>query len=203
MMRRLLAFGLFGLAASSLGCDDTILDPMMNDQKYKPYEANEFFADMRAMRTPPAGAVPRERTIGSVQLMTGREAMVEPVPGVPLPPFVKSFPLPVTPELVAEGRKRFEITCATCHGLLGDGDSIVAGKMSLKRPPSLHLRDEPGYYFEILNKGHGIMANYSAELSLEQRWAVVAYIKALQLSQKVPASELPPPMRALLDKGRS
>jgi mono/diheme cytochrome c family protein len=104
-------------------------------------------------------------------------------------------------ELLELGHKRFDITCGTCHGPLGDGDSIVARQMSLRPPPSLHKYvDRPaGYFFEVITRGFGMMASYAAELSIEERWAVVAYIRALQLSQGVPARELSPEQRQKAD----
>lgn len=193
--RLLLAAVLAAPLASA--CDDTLLDPMMNDQKYKPYEANEFYPDLRAMRTPPEGTVPRERKLGDVGFNTGR---VEARDVPPFAPFVTTIPIKVTRDTLEQGRKRYNITCATCHGLLGDGDTVVAGKMSLKPPPSLHLRPEPGYFFEIITFGHGMMASYAAEIPIEERWAVVAYIKALQLSQRAPVDQLPPEMRGQVER---
>ena len=104
-----------------------------------------------------------------------------------------TIPLPVTRKLLELGRKRFDITCATCHGPLGDGDSIVARQMSLHPPPSLHryVNKPSGYFYEVISKGFGMMASYAAELSVEERWAVVAYVRALQLSQLTPIGELP------------
>ena len=93
-------------------------------------------------------------------------------------------------------------TCGTCHGPLGDGDSIVATQMSLRPPPSLHnyANRAPGYIFEVATHGFGMMASYAAELSVEERWAVVAYVRALQVSQNVPVTDLPPDLRRKLDQ---
>ena len=100
-----------------------------------------------------------------------------------------TIPVPMTHKLLELGRKRYDITCGTCHGPLGDGDSIVARQMALRPPPSLHRYiDRPaGYIYEVITKGFGMMASYAAELTIEERWAVVAYIRALQLSQNTPA----------------
>ena len=115
--------------------------------------------------------------------------------------YVKTIPVPVTRKLLDLGRKRYDITCGTCHGPLGDGDSIVARQMALHPPPSLHRYiDKPaGYIFEVATKGFGMMASYAAELTVEERWAVVAYIRALQLSQNTPAAELPGDVRQRLE----
>jgi mono/diheme cytochrome c family protein len=114
-----------------------------------------------------------------------------------LPNYVKTIPLPLTRKLLETGRKRFDITCGTCHGPLGDGESIVARQMSLRPPPSLfkYIDRPSGYFYEVITKGFGMMASYAAELTVEERWAIVAYIRALQLSQTTPAAELPPEAR--------
>jgi cytochrome c553 len=114
--------------------------------------------------------------------------------------YVAAIPVTLTPQLLALGRKRFDILCATCHGPAGDGDSIVARQMALRPPPTLHkYRDRPaGYFYEVITKGFGLMASYAAELSIEERWAVVAYIRALQLSQNVRVDRIPADERTRL-----
>jgi mono/diheme cytochrome c family protein len=114
--------------------------------------------------------------------------------------YLTTFPVKVDRPLLALGRKRFDITCGTCHGPLGDGDSIVAHQMSLRPPPSLHLyADRPvGYIYDVITHGFGMMASYAGELPVRERWAVVAYIRALQLSQAVPVDKAPPEARAKL-----
>jgi cytochrome c len=109
--------------------------------------------------------------------------------------------MPVTRKLLELGRKRFDITCATCHGPLGDGESIVARQMALHPPPSLHryVNKPSGYFYEVITKGFGMMASYAAELNVEERWAIVAYIRALQLSQLTPVGELPANERQRLE----
>jgi mono/diheme cytochrome c family protein len=115
--------------------------------------------------------------------------------------YVTSVPVPVTRKLLELGRQRYDITCGTCHGTLGDGDSIVARNMALRPPPSLHryINRPAGYIFEVATKGFGMMASYAAELTVEERWAVVAYIRALQLSQSTPAAQLPADVRGKLE----
>jgi mono/diheme cytochrome c family protein len=107
----------------------------------------------------------------------------------------------VTRQLLELGRKRFDITCGTCHGPVGDGNSIVATQMSLRPPPSLHKYSDrpPGYIFDVITKGFGLMASYAADMTVEERWAVVAYVRALQLSQAVPLTQIPPAERARLE----
>ncbi|HET9554120.1 MAG TPA: cytochrome c [Anaeromyxobacteraceae bacterium] len=174
--------------AALTGCPR--LDPMQRQQKYKAYQASEFHADGLAMRAPPAGTVAWQAA-GDPRVQTGLGPDDRPLARSPLPP---------TPALLALGRKRFEITCAACHGLLGDGESQVALNMSLRRPPNLHLyRDVPdGYVFQVVTHGFGLMPSYGAELSPEERWGVVAYLRALQLSQHARVDQLPPDARAKL-----
>jgi mono/diheme cytochrome c family protein len=191
-------------ALSSLGCDENILDPMADRQpRAHAYKESVFFADGLSMRAPPDGTVPRERITGNPVLTTGREGETGQIAanGERVPSYAKAIPLPVTRKLLELGRKRFNITCATCHGPLGDGNSIVANQMSLRPPPSLHKYNDraPGYIYEVISKGFGLMASYAAELTIEERWAVVAYVRALQVSQSVPAAGLPAEDRARLE----
>jgi mono/diheme cytochrome c family protein len=167
------------------------LDPMQRQAKYKAYQASEFHADGLSMRAPPAGTVPHA-SLRSPAVETGLGA-----DGRPLP----LMPLPATPAALATGRLRFDVHCAVCHGILGDGESQVALNMALRRPPSLHLyRDVPdGYLYQVITHGFGFMPSYANELSPEERWAVVAYVRALQLSQHATLGQVPPEVRARLE----
>jgi hypothetical protein len=194
-----IAVALLGGAA----CDENILDPMADRQpKAYRYRESSFFDDGLWMHAPPEGTVPRERITQNPRLTTGREADGPMQPnGEALPRYVTTVPVPVTRKLLDLGRKRYDITCGTCHGPAGDGESIVARQMALRPPPSLHRYiDRPaGYIYEVISKGFGMMASYAAELTVEERWAVVAYVRALQLSQNTPAAELPPDVRQQLE----
>jgi mono/diheme cytochrome c family protein len=176
-----------GLALLS-GCPR--LDPMQRQAKYKAYQASEFYDDGLAMRPPPAGTVPFRSAIDPA-VETGRGA-----DGKPL----AASPVPFDAALVARGKAKFDVNCAVCHGLVGDGDSQVALNMSLRRPPSLHLyRDRPdGYLYQVVSEGFGLMPSYAGSLSVHDRWAVVAYVRALQLSQYAPVEQLPAELRGQL-----
>ena len=203
MRRRLPSFAVCAallaaaLAPVTAGCDENILDPMADRQpKTKPYKESLFYDDGLGMRAPPEGTVPRERSRLDIVLTTGHARQTgpysfnaEPVDSA----YTTVVPLPLNMKLLQLGRKRFDITCATCHGPLGDGDSIVARQMSLRPPPTLHKYADrpPGYIYEVITKGFGLMASYAAELTIEERWAIVAYVRALQLSQNVPLDNLP------------
>jgi mono/diheme cytochrome c family protein len=168
------------------------LDPMQRQQKYKAYQASEYFEDGIAMRQPPEGTVPFRST-------------VDPAVGTGLGPDGKPLalsPLPITAASIARGRARFGVYCAVCHGLLGDGESQVALNMSLRKPANLHAyRDVPdGYIFRVITHGFGLMPSYAAQLPPEDRWAVVSYVRALQLSQYASLEQLPADARERLQK---
>lgn len=167
--------------------------PEMEEQpKYLPYRRNTFFDDNRAMLAPPPGTVPRDLRGRSRVLRTGRLAGGE---------YARDFPLPLTVDMVGRGQHAFEIYCATCHGVLGDGDSFVARNMALRPPPSLLDRDEPpGYFYSVVSEGFGIMPGYKDKLEPEARWAVVAYLRALQRSQRASLEDVPPEVRPLLQE---
>jgi mono/diheme cytochrome c family protein len=169
------------------GCSDEALQRMSQQPKYRTYSQNEFFEDERAMRQLPLGTVPRERKPRDPSRTGGR------LNG----DYVAKAPVPVTMALLQRGRNRFNITCATCHGLLGDGDSIVAEKMSLRPPPSLHRLKEGrvGYFYEVITEGYGLMPSYAAEIAPEDRWAVAAYVRALRLSQSASLGDAPADIR--------
>ena len=168
------------------------LDPMQRQPKYKAYQSSEYYDDGLAMRAPPAGTVPYHAIVDPA-ILNGRG---------PDGKALATSPLPATDALLATGRKRFDINCAVCHGTLGDGMSQVAMNMSLRRPPSLHLyRDRPdGYLYQVISEGFGVMPSYAQQLSVEERWAVVAYVRALQLSQHAALTDLPPALRERVQK---
>ncbi|HZX95780.1 MAG TPA: cytochrome c, partial [Myxococcales bacterium] len=173
------------IAVLVAGCGDTtLLDPMERQPKFRPFASNSQYEDGRAMRQPPAGTVPRERQTMRPEITQGRDrtGMV-----------VSAIPIQLTRQVLEQGRTRFEIHCAVCHGLAGDGVSPVATQMSLRPPPNLHrLRNpSPGHLFQVVSEGFGLMASYAAELAPEERWAVVAYVEALRRSQNATLGEAP------------
>ena len=195
----------FLLGLSAVACNENILDPMADSQpKAIRYKESHFYADGLEMRAAPEGTVPRERITLNPRLTTGRDPDGPIQPNAePLPNYVATVPVPVSRKLLDLGRKRFDITCATCHGPLADGKSIVATQMSLRPPPSLqqpqYVTKPAGYIYEVVTKGFGMMASYASELTVEERWAVVAYLRALQLSQNTAVGALPPEIRQQLE----
>jgi mono/diheme cytochrome c family protein len=114
----------------------------------------------------------------------------------------ETFPFPVTREVMARGQSRFVIFCTPCHGALGDGKGIVAQR-GLCCPASFHtdkLRSAPvGHFFDVITNGFGRMPSYAQEVPARDRWAIIAYVRALQLSQHATLGDIPPDQRNLLE----
>jgi hypothetical protein len=175
------------------GC--TLLPPvdferMIFQDRFQVWQHSAFFADGRAMRTPPLGTLPRGAPTEDPASTRGV------VGGF----YVTEIPLPLTRPLLLAGKARYETYCAPCHGLLGDGNSVVASSMDLRRPPALAgplSRALPaGRVYQVVDEGYGLMRSYAEDLiSPEERWSVVAYLRALQRSRGVHLDSLPPEVR--------
>jgi len=180
------------LAVLAAACGETtIFDPMERQPKARPFAASSQFDDGRAMRQPPAGTVPRERQTMQPEVTLGQTRDGK---------LVTAIPVAVTRDLMENGRTKFEIYCAVCHGLLGDGVSPVATQMSLRPPPNLlKLRDaSPGHLFQVMTQGYGLMASYAPQLTAQERWAVAAYVEALRRSQSATLAQAPPEIQKKL-----
>jgi hypothetical protein len=168
---------------------------MYDQPRIKPFGRNEFFADERAMRPTVPGTVARGRLELDELLYKGTEG------GKP----AERFPFPVTLGLLERGRDRFAIYCSICHGLDGSGKGMVVGHGYIQ-PASLHaerLRAAPvGHFFSVITDGFGAMADYSDRVEPRDRWAIVAYVRALQMSQYAPVDELPEKVRKQLSSMR-
>ena len=116
--------------------------------------------------------------------------------------YAESIPLPVTKEFLLRGQERFNIFCSPCHGRVGDGQGMIAQR-GFPQPPSFHserLREEPvGYYYDVITNGFGVMYSYASRIQPRDRWAIVAYIRALQLSQNSTLEDLPAEARQELE----
>jgi mono/diheme cytochrome c family protein len=187
---RALPVVLVSLAAAACG-DTTLFDPMERQPKFKAFAANPLFDDGRAMRQPPAGTVPRERQTMRPELTLGQDRAGQ---------AISAIPVAVTREMLDQGRNRFDIHCAVCHGLLGDGVSPVAMKMSERPPPNLlKLNDpSPGHIFKVATLGYGLMPSYAVQLTPQERWAVAAYFEALRRSQSATLADAPPEIQKRL-----
>lgn len=153
--------------------------------KYGPLEESTFFADGQASRPLVPGTVARGMARTDPLLYSGQQD------GKP----ATEFPFRVTTEVVQRGQERFNIYCTPCHGYAGNGDGLVVQR-GFPAPPSLHeerLRQAPvGYLFSVITDGHGVMPSYSKQIEVADRWAIIAYVRALQLSEHATAEQLPP-----------
>ena len=149
---------------------------MADQAKEKPLAAQAFFADGMASRIPPAHTVARGQLRDDTPFFTGKDG----------DKFISRLPMPVTLDLLKRGRERYDIYCSVCHDRTGSGRGMIVER-GFPAPPSLHidrLRDaDIGWFFEVITNGHGVMYSYAARVEPADRWAVAAYIRALQLSQ--------------------
>lgn len=156
----------------------------MHDQpRYRLNSASDFWSDRRAARPAIQGTVARGQLRTDSLYFTGTIQGKE----------VDLFPMPVTREIVERGKDRYDVFCSPCHGLSGYGHGLIVTR-GLKNPPSYHteaLRDSAaGHIFAVITKGNGSMASYAARIPVEDRWAIVAYVRVLQRSQNVQVAEL-------------
>ena len=159
---------------------------------FGPLEENTFFTDGRSQRTPMANTVARGTLREDTHLYDGR------IDGQ----LADTFPAPITGELLQRGRERFNIFCAPCHGRTGKGDGMVVQR-GFRGPVSFHidrLRDAPpGHFYDVIARGFGAMQDYAAQIPPADRWAIVAYVRALQLSQNATIDDVPAAERSELD----
>ena len=187
--------GLFGTAALMLICG--CRQEMYDQPKYEPLEKSGFYSDARASRPYVEGTVSRGALDGP---------FAPSPPGAAAPPvaLAATLPMPLTRELLARGRERFEIFCTPCHDRTGSGRGMVV-RRGYRPPPSYHidrLRDAPvGHFYDVMTRGLGAMPDYAQQIPPDDRWAIAAYVKALQLSQRASIAELPPEDRARVETG--
>jgi cytochrome c553 len=152
--------------------------------KYKPLDPSTFFRDGRSERPPVPGVVAHGHLRIDELLYTGK------IDGV----VADTFPFPITRQDLERGRERYNIYCSPCHDYTGSGQGMIVQR-ALQRPPSYHidrLRQAPaGHFFAVMTSGFGAMYSYASRVSPEDRWRIAAYIRALQLSQKVTLSDVP------------
>lgn len=179
-----------GAITLAAGCHTDMYDQV----KHEPLEPSVFFADGLSSRPLEAGVVPRGSLPENEAIGTGRTAGGK--------EFVAEIPLPVTADLLARGEERFGIYCTPCHGQAGYGDGMIVQR-GFRRPPSYHteaLRTvADGRMFDVVSNGFGSMPRFRDRIGVRDRWAIVAYVRALQLSQNAVPGDLTAEERAKLD----
>lgn len=173
------------------GCAQT----MANQPKVKPLAASDFFADGQSARPLPPDTVFRSDSANDDLLNTGK------VNGEN----ADVFPFPITKDVLLRGQERFNIYCAVCHDRTGSAKGIVVQK-GYAEPPILTsdrlIKERPGYFFDVITNGFSAvdqMPSYAAQIPVRDRWAIVAYIRALQLSQRATLDDVPPEVRPTLE----
>ena len=157
----------------------------MHDQpKFVPLRQSTFFSDSRSARPLVAGTVARGQLRDDVLLYTGKANGKD----------ADMFPFLIDGKVMSRGQERFDIYCSPCHGRTGQGDGMIV-RRGYRRPPTYHqdrLRDAPvGHFFDVITNGFGAMPDYAAQIRPDDRWAVIAYVRALQLSEHATINDVP------------
>ena len=161
----------------------------MHDQpKYIPLRESAFFSDARSARALVVGTVARGQLHEDAHLYTGKINGTD----------TAMFPFRIDSLVMARGQERFDIYCSPCHGRTGFGDGMIV-RRGYRRPPSYHddrLRKAPvGHFFDVISNGFGAMPDYAAQINVKDRWAIVAYVRALQLSEHATVADVPADQR--------
>ena len=171
------------------GCDYSLRQDMANQPYNRPLSPSDFFADGRSERPLIENTVAHGAPENDVYNVAKDYA---------------GYPLPVNDKLLQRGEGRYKIFCAPCHGLQGDGNGMAAVR-GMKHPPSYHidrLRQAPnGYFYDVMTNGFGAMYSYSERIPPTDRWAITAYVRALQLSRNAKTTDLPESLRQKLASG--
>ena len=158
---------------------------MQQQPYFRPLAKSDFYPDLRSARPPVEGTVARGQLHEDEYFYTGK---IGNNPG-------DSMPFPVSEDVLARGRERFNIYCAPCHSRVGDGNGMIVQR-GYRAPPSFHterLRKAPlGYFFDVMTNGFGAMPDYASQIPPRDRWCIVGYIRALQLSQEATMADVPP-----------
>ena len=166
---------------------------MHDAPRYEPLEASAFFSDGGSARALVVNTVPRGYLREDELLYSGK------VSGE----FANMFPMAVTADVMVRGQERFNVFCSPCHGRTGVGNGMIVQR-GFRQPPSFHeqrLRDAAaGYFFDVMTNGFGAMQDYAAQVPVADRWAIAAYIRALQLSMNATVADVPADRRAELDQ---
>ncbi len=177
------------LVALLAGCRNDMRD----QPRYRALRQSDFFGDDRSARPQLAGTVARGQLREDALYFTGRAG----------PQLSDTLPFPVTKEVLERGRERFNIHCTPCHDRTGNGQGMVVQR-GFRQPPSFHIdrmRQAPvGHFFDVMTNGFGAMSDYAARIAVRDRWAIAAYIRALQYSQRASVNDVPAEKRGELDK---
>ena len=168
----------------------------MHDQpRHEPLEASTFFADGRSSRPLVQGTIPRGGLREDEVLFTGKSGQE----------LAAEIPLPITRELLARGRERYDIFCTPCHDHTGSGRGMAV-RRGFPQAASFHIdrirNAEPGYFFDVITRGFGAMYDLADRIPPADRWAIVAYVRALQRSQDATLADVPPAEREKLARAR-
>ncbi len=178
------AFVAMGILSTMLLASACRID-MHVQPKQNPLSRSDFFPDQRSERPPVEGTVARGQLREDSYLYTGKSGGG---PG-------DAMPFPVTKEVLARGRERYNIYCSPCHSRLGDGNGFIPSRGFARKPPSFHdqrlLKAPLGYFFDVITNGFGIMPDYASQIPAQDRWNIVAYVRALQLSQNATKADVP------------
>jgi mono/diheme cytochrome c family protein len=173
---------------------DPHLERMLSQEKRLPYDEDPMLPGGIAMQQPPEGTLPADAPVGGPLVRTG----------IAHDRYADRIPVAVDRPMIEKGRRDFETFCAACHGILGDGASVVPDKMALRRPPGLNeprlAALAPGEIFAVARQGYGLMPSYAVQLGVRDTWGVVAYVRALQLARAADVTRLPRAIRAQLAK---
>ena len=165
---------------------------MADQPRYKPLAKSDFFDDGRASRPLVEGTVAQGHLEADPQLYTGKTNGK----------LMETFPFPITKAILLRGQERYNIFCSPCHDRVGTGEGMIV-RRGYRPPPSYHidrLRTAPaGYFFDVISHGFGAMPDYAEQVPPEDRWAIVAYIRALQLSQNAKLTDVPDQDRRALE----
>jgi mono/diheme cytochrome c family protein len=176
------------LAALALaGCSR--LD-MQDQPKYRPQRPSDFFADGRSERQPLEGTIARGALDEDTAFYDGKDAAGKDV---------EVFPIAVDKTVILRGQQRYDVYCSPCHGRIGNGLGMIV-RRGFKQPPSYHIERlrtaPPGHFYDVISNGYGAMLNYASQVQPRDRWAIVAYIRALQYSENANINDLPAEARA-------
>jgi mono/diheme cytochrome c family protein len=161
---------------------------MHNEPRYKPLAESDFFSDHRSARPMIEGTVARGHLRIDLARYTGK------IDGED----IDQFPIPIAKEDIERGQNRFNIYCTPCHGRLGDGNGMVVLR-GFRQPPSYYsdrlVKAPVGHFFDVISNGFGAMPSYASRVESDDRWRIVAYIRALQLSESASVNDVPADQR--------